>query len=661
MSNKTRSARPALEVLEGRLAPSATDVLTYHNDNARTGQNLSETDLTPSNVLPGSGQNFGTLFHYAVDGQVFAQPLYVAGVNIGGVARNVVIVATEHDMVYAFDADGNGLYWQASLGTPILASEIHESVVTPELGITGTPVIARNGMTATLYVMAAAKEVGAGGNHYVNRLYKLDVSTGTGVTPIIPAADTLYNGGPDPGQYVYGPTFPGTGGGSQNGVVYFYVTRELQRPALALDNGDIIVGHGEESDITDGFYHGWLAAYDPQTLQRVATFNTTPNDIVSQGTPEHGGGIWMTGGGPAVDSQGSLFLATGDGDFDPTYTLGNWGDSDLRISPTTPLMTVPDSFTPYNQMALQRRDLDLGSGGVLLLPDQQGTYPHELLQGGKEGTIYVINRDDMGGYQQGSLMGDRVVQELRNALPGGSWDTPAYLNTGSSGQYIYYAGNGDHLKAFQLTNGLLSTPPTSQSAATFDFPGATPSVSANGAVAAPTGLVWVVNNPADGSPEMLYAYDATDLTRDPYTTTLNHRGAEFPPPPTISNGKVYVVDGSELTVLGLLQPGGPDPARAGLPGVASVLIGGARPAPVGGTVPEGQASGPTLRAGLTPPAVTNPPTLILDELFRSMAGWKDSIPAATHPPVSRGAETPPDVPLGALVEVLGRLDGDRPI
>jgi hypothetical protein len=669
MSNKTRTARPALEVLEGRLAP-ATDVLTYHNDNMRTGQNPNETVLTPA-ILPGGGQNLGTLFTYGVDDQVFAQPLYVAGVTIGGGMHNVVIVATEHDSVYAIDADSGVPYWQASLGNPIPADDVHDVGITPYLGITGTPVIARTATgAATLCVMAGTKEVRSDGNHYVYRLHKLDVSTGTDVTPFRPAADTLYNGGQGHGQYVDGSQVPGIGGGTDGVDVDFFTTRELQRPALALVNGLIYVGWADfpaavpndDYNTRDGTYHGWLEAYSSQTLQRVATFNTTPNDIISSGFPEHGGGIWMTGGGPAADSEGNLFFPDGDGDFNPDYTLPNLGDSVLRISPTTPPLTVSDYFTPYNQDYLHMSDLDLGSGGVLVLPDQAGAHQHELVQAGKQGTIYVIDRDDMGGYQQGSNMMDRVVQEVHGGDPEWAFGTFAYFNAGSAGQYVYFAGNGDHLKAWQLTNGLLSMSPTSQSAATFDYPGATPSVSANSAVTGPTGLVWVVNNPADVGAEMLYAYDATDLTRDPYVTTLGQRGAGFSPPATISNGKVYVADGKELTVLGLLShPGGPDPARAGLPGVASALVGGARPAPVGGTVPEGQASGPTSRAGLTPPAGTNPPTLILDELFSAMAGRQGPAPEGTHPPVSRGASTPPDISSDALVEVLGRLDGYRPV
>ena len=413
--------------------------VTQHNDNLRTGQNLNETILNPTNV---NSATFGKLFSYAIDGISFASPLYVASVNVPGNGyHNLVFVATEHDSVYAFDADGltNNPIWHVSFinpgagVTPVPSPDTGEPLDIPsEIGITGTPVI--DPTSGTLYVVAKTKEISGNTTAYVQRLHALDIKTG---------AEKC--GGP----IVIQPSVPGTGAGSQGGMISFVPLIENQRPALLLNSNVVYIGFASHGDQNN--YNGFVVGYNATNLQQVLAFCTTPD-----GSP--GGGIWQGGGGIAADADGNLFFATGNGTFDANIGDVDYGDSVLQI---TPGGAVLDYYTPYNQLFMEQQDIDLGSAGVLLLPDQSGPRPHLMVAAGKSGAIYLINRDNMGHYNAND--DTNIVQELPDALPGGTEDngnriSPVYFN----GQ-VYFSDDDDYIKAYQLTNGLLSTTPASQS------------------------------------------------------------------------------------------------------------------------------------------------------------------------------------------------------
>ncbi|PYM38808.1 MAG: pyrrolo-quinoline quinone [Candidatus Rokuibacteriota bacterium] len=526
-------------------------ILTYHNDNARTGQNLNETVLTPATV---TAATFGRLFSAPVDGSVYAQPLYVPNVDIPGRAlHNVVFVATEHDSVYAFDADDSSadLLWQVSFIDPangvttVPSEDVQSEDIAPEIGITGTPVI--DVVTGTLYVVAKTKEVSAGRPHYVQRLHALDIGTGAERMggPIV-IGDTVVDGN-DPS--VSGPSVVGIGDGSGGAEVVFNALRELNRPGLLLVDGVVYVAWASHGDNRP--YHGWLIGYDAETLAQVAVFNTTPN-----GTS---GGVWMSGAGLAADSLGAIYLSTGNGTFDVAGTHAPaYGDSVLKLVEDAVLghltgrgVSVLDFFTPWNQDALAAVDQDLGSGGVLLLPDQSGARPHLMVTAGKEGKIYLLDRDDLGAYQRCGPSCDDVAQvTAAGTIAGGSFGAPGYFNS-----LVYYQGPGDVLKAFQLSNGLLSVSPASQSTTPFGFPGSTPSISANGSSNA---IVWTlqVDAYASGGPAILHAYDALDLSRELYASNQTPAdqlgGAVKFTVPTVANGRVYVGTQSSLAVFGPL-------------------------------------------------------------------------------------------------------------
>ncbi len=505
---------------------------TYHNDNLRTGLNNNETVLTPANV---NQAQFGKLFSYPLDGQTLASPLYVAGVNIPGRGlHNVVYLATEHDSVYAYDADGltpNPL-WQVSFINPaggittIPASDTDDSGgccdLAPEVGITSTPVIDQT--TGTLYVVAATKEVTGQTVTYVQRLHALDITTG---------AEKF--GGP----VVIQGSVPGTGDGASGGAVPFMALREGQRPGLLLSNGVVYLGFGGHDDVRP--YHGWILGYNASSLQQVLIYNVTANG--------YGGGVWQSGGGLTSDSTGDIYFATGNGDFDADTGGVDYGDSVEKLSPNG---TVVDYFTPHDQLNMEVNDLDLASAGPVLLVDQPGSYPHELITAGKTGTIYVVNRDNMGHYNPNN--DNQIVQSLPGILPhgtdeSGNYSAPVYF----SGN-VYYCAVADSVKAFQLSGGLLSTAPTSMSPEVFGFPGGAMSASANGTS---NGILWVVQRNGATSPGVLYAYDATNLADELYNSSQSglrdvlDYAAKFNPP-VVANGKVYVATMSTLTVYGRL-------------------------------------------------------------------------------------------------------------
>jgi hypothetical protein len=519
---------------------SQVHVLTYHNDFARTGQNTNESVLTPANL---NTNTFGQLFAHAVDGYVYAQPLYVSGLSIPGQGtHNVVFVATEHNSVYAFDADSNagpngGLLWQVNLGLSAATPNndfgnrygpYHD--IDPEVGITSTPVI--DLASGTMYLDAFTHD---GSVTYHHRIHALSLTNGS-ERPFSPVVVTA--------------SVPGTGVDSVGGVVTFNPMQELQRPALTLAGGILYVCYSGYAD-TDP-YHGWVIGFNVTNLQQMAgyVFNTTPNATVAAfGGTAAEGGIWMSGNGLAVDSANNLYFEVGNGSFNVTNAPGTeYGDSFVKLS-TTGRLAVADFFTPYNEAALSANDTDLGSGGALLLPDSAGTpqHPHLMVGCGKEGKIYLIDRDNLGHF---NAAGDtQIVQELPGAV-GGTWSSGAYFNN-----YIYYQGSGDVLKAFHLAGGLLGTTPSSQSSNTFGFPGATPSISAlytNNAIA------WVLQT--DGAESagaaILHAYDAYHLDRELYNSAQAGErdgladAVKFTVP-TVVNGKVYVGAQYSLAVFGL--------------------------------------------------------------------------------------------------------------
>ena len=496
---------------------------TYHNDGARTGQNLQESVLSTGNV---NSSQFGKLFSYAVDGQVYAQPLYVANVNIPSQGtHNVVYVATENDSVYAFDADGlvSAPLWQTSFINPsagittVPASFVNSDSVQPQIGITSTPVI--DPSSGTLYVVPYTLENGS----CVYRLHALDITTG---------AEKF--GGP----VLIQASVPGTGAGTDgHGNVSFSSFYQGQRPGLLLVNGTVYVAFASGHDDMAPF-HGWLLAYNSQTLQQVAAFNTTPNG--------GDGGFWASGGAPAVDGNGNVFFITGNGTFDANTGGVDFGDSIIKLSTSGGGLTLADYFTPFDQAYLSAKDIDLGSGGVMLLPDQAGAHPHLLVGGGKEGKLYVVDRDNMGQFQAGA--DSQIVQSLLGGA--GVWCTPAYWQNS-----VYLAPVNDTLKAFQVYNGLLSNAPVAKGSVAFTFPGATPSVSANGST---EGIVWVIRRTTTGSQAaVLHAYDAANVSRELYDS--NQAGTRDQldvavkfAVPTVANGKVYVGTSSTLTGFGLL-------------------------------------------------------------------------------------------------------------
>jgi len=533
-------------------AVAQVSVWTYHNDNRRTGLNTNETILNLTNV---NATTFGKLFSYAVDGYVYAQPLYVPNLNIQGRGtHNVFFIATEHNTVYAFDADSagaaGGLLWKTNLGAAAVTTvpgvftnknfgaRYNNNAYTdiePEVGITGTPVIDTN--SGTLYVDAFTGEVGGGVTNYFHRLHALNLTNGTerSFSPVVVTAAVA-----------------GTGVDSVGGRVTFNAKQENQRCALTLAGRIVYLAYAGYAD-TDP-YHGWVIGFNATNLVQLTNyvFNTTPNStIAAYGGNAAEGGIWMGGGGLSVDDNTNLFFEVGNGIFNVTNNSGKteYGDSFMKLS-TTNGLAVADYFTPWNQFTLQANDTDLGSGGLLILPDQPGSFPHLLVGAGKEGKIYLINRDQLttgNNHFDSTNSIDFIVQSLASRIKG-SFDTPAYFNG-----RIYYAGNGDNLKAFTLTNGLMSgVGVLTNTARTFSFPGATPVISANGTN---SGIVWALQM---GTPAVLVAGNATNFITELYNSSqaAGNRdklanGTKFALP-TVADGKVFVGSSNSVSVFGLL-------------------------------------------------------------------------------------------------------------
>ncbi len=496
--------------------PLFTDVLTYHYDNARTGQNLREKVLTPINVKTAT---FGKLYSFPVDGAVYAQPLYVSNLSVGGRVRNVVFVATEHDSVYAFDADNqaDAPLWQVSFIDPangittVLSADTNCNDIDPEIGITSTPVI--DIATGTLYVVAMTKENGT----IAHRLHALDITTGS----------EKFGGGKKIQASVPGTALPNDGKGN----LIFSSVLENQRAALLLNDNVIHIAFGSFCDFGD--HHGWQMTYDAKTLTQLGAFSATPT-----GTE---GGIWQSGGGPAADAYGNVYTITGDGTFNGDSGGRNFGNTFLKFSGAS--LKVTDYFTPFNQATLDAVNGDLGSGGALILPDQVTGPTHLLVSAGKQGTIYLLDRDNLGKYQTGS--DSQIVQSITG--PRSLFATPAYFeNT------VYMAPSGDKLTAYRLANGQLSM--ISQSPNTFRWPGATAIVSANGST---NGVVWALETNGSGATAILHAYSATDLSVELYNSGQNsardYAGSAVKfTVPVVANGKVYLGAQGQVSVFGLL-------------------------------------------------------------------------------------------------------------
>ena len=398
-------------------------VATYHNDNARTGQNIIETVLTPGNV---NAAHFGKLYSFPVDGSVYAQPLYLPQVAMpGNGIHNVVMVATQHDSVYAFDADSPtpAPLWQVSFLNPdagittLSPTDVNASDILPEIGITSTPVI--DVASNTLYVVAATKENGA----FYHRLHALDMTSG---------AEKF--GGPR----IIQASYPGTAQDGNDGVLSFSSRFQLQRAALLLSKGKVFIAFASNAD--SGLYHGWVVAYDAVTMKQAGAWVSTPNG--------YQGGIWMSGCGISADADGNLYLSIANGPFDAygEQPGANFSDSIVKLKSGTHGLTLADFFTPFSQAKMAQDDLDLGSSGVVLLPDQPGPYPHLAITSGKNGHIYLLNRDNFGGYNAGVKGNPQIVQELSGQLRQ-QMGTPAYWN----GRLYFGAGispYNDSIKAF---------------------------------------------------------------------------------------------------------------------------------------------------------------------------------------------------------------------
>jgi len=506
--------------------PSAIDVTTYHYDNLRTGQNLNETTLTAANVI---SAKFGKLGELMVDGKVDAQPLYLSNVSITGVGtKNVLYVATEHGSVYAFDADNvSGTaakpLWQISTQLPgeVASDDRGCGQVTPEIGITSTPVIDRT--RGAIYVVSVSKD--ASGN-YFHRIHALDLTSGK----------ELF-GGPT----TITATVSGNGAGSSGGIVTFDPSEYNERPGLLELNGTIYTTWGSHCD--NGAYTSWMMAYSAATLKQTSVLNLVPNGSE--------GGIWMSGTAPAADAAGNIYFLIGNGTFDTNLNtsgfppLGDCGNCYVKVSSSTPL-TLLDYFTPSNTVAESNVDEDLGSGGPLLLPDitdATGKTRHLAVGSGKDAIIYVLDRDSMGKF---SATQNSIYQQISGQLGGGEYAKPSYFNG-----TVYYGAVSDAVKAFPIAGGKLATSPSSKTAIQFPYPGATPAISANGTS---SGILWAVEN---GSPAVLRAYDATNLATELYNSNQasggrdQFSGNKFITA-MIANGKVFVGTPNSVAVFGLL-------------------------------------------------------------------------------------------------------------
>jgi hypothetical protein len=513
IANSTQSAGAVAAVTD------LSGVYTYHNDGARDGANAQEYALTPANVNTAS---FGKLASCTVDGAIYGQPLWVANVAFAGAKHNVVFVTTQHDSLFAFDGDSNSctLLWSVSLidaghgGTtgelPVPSTSVGSGFgdIQPEIGINGTPVI--DGSSGTLYVVS--KSIDSLGNFY-QRLHAIDVISGSekSGSPMLIAGSV-----------------PGSGSGGS--TVAFSSKQQNQRPGLALLNGTVFVSWGSHEDASP--WYGWMMGYNYSGggWTQTAVFNSTPN--------VRGGGIWMGGGAPAIDASNHLYFLTGNGGFDannPSAPNNDYGDSLLQVNAS---LNVTSYFTPSDELTDNQSDRDFGSGGAAVLADLPAgnSITHALVCGGKDGTLYVLNRDLLGGFGDGA-----AVQTI--AVGHGLFSTSAIWNN-----RLFLAGSGGPLTAYQLNTTNAQFTKTTSSTHSYGFPGSTPSVSAAGTQ---NGIVWTLDThsyctrqSAACGPAVLYAHDATNLSKELWNSSLIAADAagyavKFTVP-TIANGRVYV-------------------------------------------------------------------------------------------------------------------------
>jgi outer membrane protein assembly factor BamB len=506
-------------VVAGTACLAAVDVVTYHNDNARTGQNTKETILTRSNV---KSSTFGKLFTFSVDGKIDAEPLYLSAVSIPGKGtHNVIYTVTENDSVYAFDADDGTPLWQVSvLGQGETPSDDHGcGQISPQIGVTATPVIDRgSGAHGTIYVVAMSKN----SNNYIQRIHALDITTGQEEF-----------GGPTEIKATY-----------RNGHVVFDPSQYAERQGLLLVNHVIYTAWTSHCDT--GAYTGWVIGYSESTLKQTSVLNVTPNGSA--------GSIWQSGAGMASDGSNIYFLDA-NGTFDTTLnkkgfpSLGDYGNAFVKLSTTNNKLAVADYFNMFNTVDESNKDFDLGSGGALLLPpmkDASGKTRYLGIGAGKDTNIYVVDRLNMGKFNPNN--DNAIYQEIDGVLKNGMWAMPAYFH-GS----VYFGPDGGRLLQFRLSKARLSKTAVSKSKIGFHYPGSTPSVSANGAS---NGIVWTIEHSLN--PDVLRAYDATNLATELYNSNQapNQRDqfgiASHFGTPMIVNGKVYLGTETSVAVFGVL-------------------------------------------------------------------------------------------------------------
>jgi uncharacterized protein (TIGR03437 family) len=503
-------------------------VTTYQYDNTRAGTNSNETILTPSNV---NVTQFGQLFSDPIDGQAYAQPLYLPNVSISGATHNVVFIATENDSVYAFDADSKATLWHTTFlingATTVPYTDVGCSQIAPQIGITGTPVI--DPASGTIFVVAMTKESG----NYVHRLHALDVTTGLEKlgSPVVIQASV-----------------PGTGDGGS--TVTLIPKNYKQRPGLLLLNGVVYLGMSSHCDI--GTYHGWLLGFNEQSLQQVAVYNDTPNGAM--------GSFWTGGAAPAADSAGYIYVVSGNGTFDAGSGGVDLGESYIKLNSSN--MSVADYFTPFNYASLDAADLDTGSAGVALLGPEAGSaaHPNLMVGAGKEGRLYLIDRGDLGKWQSA---GDAVVQSIPKAISG-LFGNPAYFD-----QWAYFCGGDDQLRAYPVSNAIMGAPVVSQF--TFTNFGCVPTISANGTSDA---ILWAL----DDDSHTLRAFEATNVANALWDSSQNSARDSIDSvvkftAPMVVNGKVYVATNTALYAFGLLSP----PAALTIANSASFATGSAAP------------------------------------------------------------------------------------
>ncbi|WP_254062237.1 hypothetical protein [Acidobacterium sp. S8] len=510
--------------------PVVVDVTTYHYDNSRTGLNANESKLILANV---NSTGFGKVGFYPTDGKVDAEPLYLSGFTVNGETHNVLYVVTEHDSAYAFDADSGSILWQKSvLASGESSSDDHScNQISPEIGITDTPVIDRT-HGAIFFVAMTVDGTGA----YHHRLHALSLTTGAEI-----------EGGPTE----ISASFPGTGYGSQNGVQTFDPAQYAERVGLLLMNGSLFLGWTSHCDRDP--YTGWLMMYDEATLHQKSVLNLTPNSTSTVHYNDGEGSIWMAGAGLAGDSSGNVYFLDANGSFDTDLdgsgmpAHGDYGNAFMKVSSSNGKLTPADYFSTFDTVTDSIADRDFGSGGALLLPDvtdATGKTRHLAVGAGKDGNIYVVDRDNLGKFNPN---GNQNYQEVSGTLSS-EFGMAAYFNS-----TVYYGSINNVLQAFPLQAGKLATASSSQTSTVFTFPGTTPGVSANGGQ---NGIVWAVEN---SSPAVLHAYDASSLDRELYNSNQAARGRDnfgngnkFITP-MIVNGKVYIGTPTGVAVFGLLK------------------------------------------------------------------------------------------------------------